>query len=68
MPEEKIKNEENKNEKDGEITIEYIDENPVDNSNANDLKMDEQKQKYDEAGNTILQATTEDDENDGLLF
>ena len=38
------KTEENKNEKDGEITIEYIDKNPVDNSNDNDLKMEEQNQ------------------------
>ena len=44
------KTEENKNEKDGEITIEYIDKNPVDNSNDNDLKMEKQNQKYDEEG------------------
>ena len=62
------KNEENKNEKDGEITIEYIDENPVDNSNDNDLKMEEQNQKYDEEGITILEDTTEEDDDDGLLF
>ena len=62
------KTEENKNEKDGEITIEYIDENPVDNSNNNDLKMEEQNQKYDEEGITILEDTTEEDDDDGLLF
>ena len=62
------KTEENKNEKDGEITIEYIDKNPVDNSNDNDLKMEEQNQKYDEEGITILEDTTEEDDDDGLLF
>lgn len=62
------KTEENKNEKDGEITIEYIDKNPVDNSNDNDLKMEEQNQKYDEEGITILENTTEEDDDDGLLF
>ena len=61
------KTEENKNEKDGEITIEYIDKNPVDNSNDNDLKMEKQNQKYDEEGITILEDTTEEDD-DGLLF
>lgn len=59
---------ENKNEKDGEITIEYIDENPVDNSNENDLKIEEQSEKYDEEGITILEDTTEEDDDDGLLF
>lgn len=59
---------ENKNEKDGEITIEYIDENPVDNSNDNDLKIEEQSEKYDEEGITILEDTTEEDDDDGLLF
>ena len=59
---------ENKNEKDGEITIQYIDENPVDNSNDNDLKMEEQNEKYDEEGITILEDTTEEDDDDGLLF
>lgn len=58
----------NKNEKDGEITIEYIDENPVDNSNDNDLKIEEQSKKYDEEGITILEDTTEEDDDDGLLF
>ena len=62
------KNEENKNEKDGEITIEYIDKNPVDNSNDNNLKMEEQNEKYDEEGITILEDTTEEDDDDGLLF
>ncbi len=59
---------ENKNEKDGEITIQYIDENPVDNSNDNDLKIEEQSEKYDEEGITILEDTTEEDDDDGLLF
>lgn len=59
---------ENKNERDGEITIEYIDENPVDNSNDNDLKIEEQSKKYDEEGITILEDTTEEDDDDGLLF
>ena len=62
------KNEENKNEKDGEITIEYIDENPVDNSNDNDLKMEEQNEKYDEDCITILEDTSEEVDDDGLLF
>ena len=62
------KNEENKNEKDGEITIEYKDETPVDNRKDNDLKMEEQNQKYDEEGITILEDTTEEDDDDGLLF
>lgn len=40
----------------------------MDNSNDNDLKMEEQNQKYDEEGITILEDTTEEDDDDGLLF
>lgn len=60
--------EENKNEKDGEIPIEYIDENPVDNSDDNDLKIENQSEKYDEEGITILEDNTEEDDDDGFLF
>lgn len=60
--------EENKNEKDGEIHIEYIDENSVDNSDDNDLEIEDQSEKYDEEGITILEDTTEEDDDDGLLY
>lgn len=60
--------EENKNEKDGEIHIEYIDENSVNNSDDNDFKIENQSEKYDEEGITILEDTTEEDEDDGFLF